>query len=253
MLLRISLIIAILAGIGTIVLTQMQARKQIQVVIQDRDDNIKGRAQEKGRADKTEKWLAATNVVLTQTRGTLAKTQEELNNTKQQLAAAQSSLQKTQADLAAEVAKRKDFEAQLEKFRQLGYTPEQIVQLRDNFKKASDAIEALEVEKAILSRQVAEWKNKYHSLIGGEEYVAPLPSGTKGKIVAVDPKWNFVVLNIGKDKGILERGVLLVHRESKFVGKVRIAEVMDSRSIANVMPGTALDEIREGDQVLSLQ
>ena len=50
MLLRISLIIAILAGIGTIVLTQMQARKQIQTVIESRDENIKGRAQEKSRA-----------------------------------------------------------------------------------------------------------------------------------------------------------------------------------------------------------
>lgn len=253
MLLRISLIIAILAGIGTIVLTQMQARKQILTVIESRDENIKGRAQEKGRADKAEKTLATTSNLLNQTKANLAKTEEELNNTRQQLAAAQSTLQKTEADLRAEVARRKDMEAQLEKFRQLGYTPEQIVQLRDNFRKSTDAIAALEDEKKILERNVREWRNKYLALVGGEDYAPDLPSGTKGKIVAVDPKWNFVVLNIGKEQGLLERGILLVHRASKFVGKVRISEVMENRCIANVMPGTTLDDIQEGDQVLSLQ
>ena len=66
----------------------------------------------------------------------------------------------------------------------------------------------------------------------------------------VDPKWNFVVLNIGKDKGLLERGILMVHRDSKYLGKVRIAEVQETRAIANVIPGTTVDEIQEGDQVL---
>jgi len=253
MLLRLSLIIAILAGIGTIVVTEMQARKQIQTVIEVRNENIEGRAKEKSRAEKAEKTLATTSNVLNQTKATLAKTEAELNNTKQQLAASQSNLQKTEGDLRAEVTKRKDFEAQLEKFRQLGYTPEQIVELRNSYKGATDAIAALEDEKKILARQVLEWKNKYLALVGGDEFAPDLPNGTKGKIVAVDPKWNFVVLNIGKDKGILERGILLVHRASKFVGKVRIAEVMENRCIANVMPGTSLNEIQEGDQVLSLQ
>lgn len=253
MLLRISLIIAILAGIGTIVVTQMQARKQIETVITERETHIKEENKERAGRKKAETTLATTSNLLNQTKATLAKTEEELNNTKQQLAAAQSNLQKTEADLRGEVAKRKDAEANLEKFRQLGKTPEEIVQLQNDYKKSSDAIAALEDEKKILARSVLEWKNKYLALTGDETYAPDLPSGTKGKIVAVDPKWNFVVLNIGKNKGMLERGILLVHRQSKFVGKIRIAEVMENRSVANVMPGTALDEIREGDQVLSLQ
>lgn len=253
MLLRISLVLAILAGIGTIVVTQKMARDQINTVIASRDDHINKENQERTGRKKAETTLATTSNLLNQTKATLAKTEEELNNTKQQLAAAQSNLQKTEGDLRAEVNKRKDAEAQLEKFRQLGLTPEQIVQLQNNYKKSNDAVAALEDEKKILARRVLELKNQVDSFLGGEEYVAPIPSGTKGKIVAVDPKWNFVVLNIGKDKGLLERGILLVHRQSKFVGKIRIAEVMDSRSIANVMPGTGLDEIQEGDQVLSLQ
>jgi hypothetical protein len=248
--LRIFLILAILASIGTIVLTQLHARKQIQAVIVDRDDNIQGRAKEKNRADKSEKDHAATKDVLQQTKGTLAKTEEELNNNKQQLASEQAKAQKLDTDLKAAVAARKDSDQQLDKWRQLGVTPEQVIETRAGLKKAQGDIEALNAEKVILARSAKDWENKYRIAMGGEDFEAPLPPGTKGKVVAVDPKWNFVVLNIGKDKGMLERGVLMVHRDSKFLGKVRIAEVLDNRCIANVVPGSALAEIQEGDHVL---
>jgi hypothetical protein len=250
MLLRVSLIIAILAGIGTIVVTQVVAKKQIQQVITERQQHIQQENQERTGRKKAETELAATRTTLQQTSNTLAKTEEELNNTKQQLAASNADLQKNKADLATAITARKDVEAQLEKWRQLGLSSEQVVALKNDYKKANDAIAALEDEKKILSRQVQEWRIKYEALVGGPDYEAPLPAGTKGKIVAVDPKWNFVVLNIGKDKGVLERGVLLVHRESKYIGKVRIAEVQETRCIATVMPGTTLEEIQEGDQVL---
>ena len=58
MLLRISLILAILAGIGTIVVTQLKMREHLQTIITVRDDNIKGRAAEATRAKKAETELA---------------------------------------------------------------------------------------------------------------------------------------------------------------------------------------------------
>ena len=77
-----------------------------------------------------------------------------------------------------------------------------------------------------------------------------LPAGTKGNVLAVDPKWNFVVLDLGSDKQMLEGGVLMVHRNSQLVGKVRISEVMANRCVATVVPGWKLGDIEEGDQVL---
>ena len=249
MLLRISLIIAILAGIGTIVVTQIKTREHIQGIIEQRETNAKDRDTATTRYKTAEKNLASTSNTLNQTKATLAKTQEELNGTKQQLAAAQSSIQKLDTDLKSAVAARNTAQQELERWRQVGPTPEQMRDIIASFKKAQDAVAALEDEKKILARRTRELQNKLDDIIGVTSD-PELPQGTKGNIVAVDPKWNFVVLDIGKDKGLLERGVLLVHRDSKYIGKVRISEVLDKRAIANVMAGTALTEIQEGDQVL---
>ncbi len=250
MLLRISLILVILVGAGTIFITQKMAREHIQGIITVREENIKGRAQEKSRADKSEREHTATKQVLTQTKDTLTKTEEELTGTKQQLQAAQDGLGKTKTELAQAIERRKTLEADIAKWESIGLKPEQIREMLANLKKAQDAIAVLEDEKKIMSRQIAELVNKIEILVGKDDYVVPLPAGTKGNVVAVDPKWNFVILDLGADKGMLEGGVLMVHRNSQLVGKVRIREVLPNRSVANLMPGWKLGEIEEGDQVL---
>ena len=77
-----------------------------------------------------------------------------------------------------------------------------------------------------------------------------LPPALKGKIIAVDPKYEFVVLNIGLDDGVLARGEMLVNRSGKLVAKVRILTAEPHRSVANVLPDWKQGEIMEGDIVL---
>jgi cell shape-determining protein MreC len=76
-----------------------------------------------------------------------------------------------------------------------------------------------------------------------------LPAGTKGEIVAVDPKFDFVVLNIGANQGVLPNAKLLVNRNGKLIAKVKITSVEPTRSIANVLSDWKQDELSEGDQV----
>jgi type II secretory pathway component PulC len=83
----------------------------------------------------------------------------------------------------------------------------------------------------------------------GTNPVVELSASLKGKILVVDPKWDFVVLNIGGDQGVLEDGELLVSRDGKLVAKVIVRSVLKDRSIANVMPGWKLGEVFEGDEV----
>ena len=71
-----------------------------------------------------------------------------------------------------------------------------------------------------------------------------------GKIVAVDPRYDFVVLDVGGNQGVVENGRLLVNRDGKLVAKVRVTKVEPNRSIANIMPDWKQAEIMEGDQVL---
>src|SRR5690349_13805421 len=124
MLLRISLIIAILAGVGTIVVTQIKMREHIQGIITVREENIKGRADEKKRADKAQKDLGTATNKLNQTQATLTKTQEELNAAKQNLATIQSSLAKVNADLKAANEARTAAQQELAKWEQIGPKPE---------------------------------------------------------------------------------------------------------------------------------
>ena len=88
------------------------------------------------------------------------------------------------------------------------------------------------------------------NLVGTAEMDVPLPAGLKGKILVVDPKWDFVVLDIGEAQGVLQNGVMMVSRNSKLVAKVKIMSVESNRSIANIIPNWKLGEVMEGDLVL---
>lgn len=251
MLLRICLIFAILAGAGTIFVTQKMARERFTEMRDTRNKNAADRDTATARYKKAENNLAGTSNKLNQTSNTLAKTEEELTGTKQQLATTQDQVNKTKADLAKAIEERKAVQAEIAKWESLGPKPEQIRDLIANFKNSQDAVVALGEEKKILDRRIAELENRIALILGNEDYVVKLPSGTKGNVVAVDPKWNFVVLDIGSNKGMLEGGILLVHRNSQLVGKIRIREVLPNRCVANVMPGWVLGDVEEGDQVIS--
>ena len=83
--------------------------------------------------------------------------------------------------------------------------------------------------------------------------LVPLPPDLQGKVVAVDPKWNFVVINVGQRQGVLARGEILISREGKLVARVKVRDVENDRCIANVMPGWKLADIFEGDVASSCQ
>ena len=77
------------------------------------------------------------------------------------------------------------------------------------------------------------------------------PPGLKGKVIAVDPKYDFVVLDIGRDKSVVERGVMLVARDGKYIGKVKISRANRTESIANLMPDWMRGQVMEGDEVIT--
>jgi len=87
-------------------------------------------------------------------------------------------------------------------------------------------------------------------ILQGTKTKVELPPSLKGKVMAVDPKYEFVVLDIGADDGLLARGEMLVNRSGKLVARVRILSLGPHRSVANVLPEWKQGEIMEGDIVL---
>jgi hypothetical protein len=113
-------------------------------------------------------------------------------------------------------------------------------------KKARDAVIA---ENKLLMASRDDLQRQLNNLVGNEELVA-LPTGLKGRVLAVDPKYDFVVLDIGDDQGAKERGEMMVNRQGKLIGKVRISSVQKDRCVATILPAWKRGEIMEGDQVI---
>ena len=245
---RISLIVAILAALGAGTLNVLQVRGHISTLISQRDDY--------------HTQLTQTQATLDTTKKTLATTEKNLADTQQQLADSQAAQKKAEAVAAAQQKKADDLVAQLAKatqdrdsaqadlaaYKGTGKSPQEILQLIALIKQDQDTINALNEEGRKLNRSIARLRNQLNELIG-TNYVVTLPAGLKGNVVVVDPKWDFVVLNVGDEEGVLPDGEMLVSRNGKLVAKVIVRTVEKDRCIANIMPGWKLGEVFEGDVV----
>jgi hypothetical protein len=250
MLMRICLFLAILAALGAGTLNVVYVRTHINTLISEREDQRTQKETAQADASKT-------HAELTKTQGTLAQTQQQLADSQaaqkkaETLAAAQ---QKRADDLSAQLAKatqdRDAAQAELAAYKATGKSPEEILKLIALIKQDQDTIAAINAEKAVLARNLLRVQSQLNGLLGNENYVVKLRADLKGEVVVVDPKWDFVVLDIGEVQGVLPDGELLVSRDGKLVAKVIARIVEKDRCIANIMPGWKIGEVFEGDQVI---
>jgi DNA repair exonuclease SbcCD ATPase subunit len=248
MLIRISLIVAIVAALAVGALNIVQVRDKIDTLITQRNDFHTER-------DEARTQLASTQRELTQTKDDLTQTQQELADTKSQRdkAVADAATQIKRANelsdkLAKTAQERDDAQNQLAAYKATGFSADQVGGLSKELKSSQAALEAIKEENVVLQRTVSRLNNELAKFVG-TNYVVTLRADLRGKVVAVDPKWEFVVLNIGGDQGVLEDGELLVSRDGKLVAKVIVRSVQKDRSIANIVPGWQLGDVIEGDEV----
>lgn len=249
MLIRISLIVAIIAGLAAGALNFIKVKEKIDTVVTERND----------WHSKHDKTFAE----LTTTKSTLVKTEKDLAGTKEKLATTQQERDKAVADaeihikksteltekLAVTVRERDDSRAELAAYTSTGYKPEQIAGLGKQIRQAQEALEASLEEKKIISASLQKAVDEIEWIKGKTPYVK-LRADLKGKILVADPKWEFVVLNVGQDEGAKIHGEMLVSRNGKLVAKVIISEVQKGRCIANILPGWKLGDVTEGDNVI---
>jgi len=249
MLIRISLIVAILAGLAVGGLNFVKVKEKITTLQTDLKQQTDGRI-------KAETELASTKKDLT-------KTTAELKQTKTELEAATAAKEKADAEVAAQTKRadkltedlnktrqeRDNAQSDLAAFKATGLTPQQILGMDKAFKALQDNLTVSESENKILMQKLKKVETEL-AVYKDKDFFVTLPAGLKGKVLVADPKWNFVVLNVGEDQGVLERGELLVNRNGRLVAKVVVRSVQKDRSIANVLPGWELGEVMEGDLVI---
>jgi Skp family chaperone for outer membrane proteins len=249
MLLRISLVVAILAGLATLFFSHTKVADRIATLTTERDtaqgaqrtaEEAQHKAEKERRLakeelDKANKNLDAKSAALDAATTKLAEQQKRANEDSEKLTKVTGELNDAQTELAS--------------WKALGVTVEQIKNAKDNLAKSNQERDAFADENKILLRRNTELASEL-SRYKGEEIEPKMPP-VRGKVLTVDPKYDFVVLNVGGNQGIVQNGRLLVDRDGKLVAKLRITKVEPNRSIANILPDWKQTEVMEGDQVLN--
>ena len=249
MLIRISLIVAILAGLAVGGLNFVKVKEKITTLQTDLKQQTDGRLKAETELASTKKDLTKTTAELKQTKTELEATTAAKEKADAELAAQVKRTDKLTEDLTKTRQERDDAQQQLEAYRVTGVTPQQILAMNKEFKTLQDNLAVADTENKVLARKVKKLETEL-AVYKDKEFFVPLPASLKGKVLVADPKWNFVVLSIGEDQGVLERGELLVNRNGKLVAKVVVRSVQKDRCIANVLPGWELGEVMEGDLVI---
>jgi hypothetical protein len=248
MLLRISLILAILAGLGVIGVSQFMLRPQITEMRDTRDHNKKMWDQTQRTLTKTKKDLKTTQETLTKTETDLEETKGRLVSTTAQLSAEQKRAKGLQENINDLSSRLKTATDNLAAWTNLGLTVDQVQGVIDTNKKLRGDKLALQNENKLFVDNIRKLKAQIIRILGPDE-PPPMPPGVRGTVLVVDPKWDFVVLDVGSAHEVVPRGIMFVSRDGDLVAKVRIADVEDERCIANIMPGWKLKEVMEGDIV----
>ncbi|MGC1482135.1 MAG: hypothetical protein WA771_16670, partial [Chthoniobacterales bacterium] len=115
-------------------------------------------------------------------------------------------------------------------------------------------ITELEALVSSLENKNAELRKETDDLTKREEdrQAVRMREGLEGQVLAVNPAWNFVVLSIGDNRGVVNNAEMLLKRNGRYLGKVRVTSVEPSTSIADIVANSLPTGVspQPGDQVI---
>ena len=249
--LRPALILAFLASLGSLGVAffiTKPAVDNINSVLADTKSTLDKTQQAERKAQSEAKTYKAGKEVAERD---LAETKVALEASTAKATEQETRANKLTGDLAKASSERNDARNELAQWLALGVKPSDVTNLKIGKKTAEDERDNLAAEKIVFLRKIQTIQAHLDQYVNPDKEVV-LPTGLAGHVIAVDPKWNFVLLDIGSNAGVLERGQMKVHRHGKFISKVRIVSVEATTAIANVMSDwRQVDQnVAEGDSVL---
>jgi hypothetical protein len=201
--------------------------------ITSEDLKLSKSAEEKTKTDLTE--AQAKNQELSLTADKLTK---DLSTTKTDLESTNSKLTLTAEQLQAYTDELKG-KKPAELFTELNDLSEKMKVSESENKILNSAKEKLDLELKKLRTEVEMTKP------GSAKSIS-----LSGKIVAVNPTWNFVILDLGKNDQLVEGLTMVIYRGEKMIGKIKTVTVDAQTSVADVLPGTPASALEVGDQVV---
>ncbi len=180
--------------------------------IADTEAAKKGQADAESKLKESDEKIAAVNAELEKIKGSTGATM-----TAEEVAAKVNALQKERDDLKVEV---------------------------DEQKKVADTLRSKDTE------QTGKFTALEQKVMHYEKEVAL--HSFSGNVTAVNPGWNFVVLNVGDRRGATPNSTVIISRGGAMIAKARITSVEPDQSIADVIAGSLPRgvTIQPGDQVV---
>lgn len=198
---------------------------------------------------------------LEETKETLAKTEGQLQQTKNTLASTEATLQQTQDTVARlegdvrtkdnEIAQRNSEVMRLEDDK-LGLERE-VEMARNQIDRHMNELADARAEYESLQQAYEAEVRRSLALSSPDTGDVIMSSDVAGRVLSVNPEWNFVILDIGSEEGLRANAIMLVHRGTEFVGKVRISDVRQDLSVAEIVHDSLLLPIHQGDGVIAPQ
>ncbi|MCE9587312.1 MAG: hypothetical protein K8R57_03245 [Verrucomicrobia bacterium] len=186
--------------------------------------------------------LASENTDL---KAQIAKSSSNAADVQKQISDRDATIDQQKTDMAAKDAHITDLEAKVNS------TAKPPVDPSDDLKRQIE-------EKDILTTSLqTKLKDQESQLAALKEREAQrrsksMRSGLEGRILAVNPSWNFVVLSLGDRNGVVNNAEMLIKRGSQLIGKVRITSVEPSTSIADIVVNSVRGglSVQPGDTVI---
>jgi septal ring factor EnvC (AmiA/AmiB activator) len=250
MLLKISLGLAILLGVATIFLTHTQLGGKIDQLTTDLQTTTTDLEQSRATEQKQRTDIKALRTQVEDTTRNLGEATNALAQAQAKVEEQQTRADRAMAELNTVTVERNTAQQELSQWRLFEMTPDQIRNQLTRLRQVEREREVFVTENKTQSRKISDLERRLGRYEGDEIPEVQLPPGTKGNIVAVDPKYDFVVLDIGAQQGVLQDAKMMINRDGKLIGKVKITSVEQNRSVANILPEWKQDEVMEGDQVL---
>ena len=196
---------------------------------------------------KSQNDLKDTNTQLTDTKGQLASTQSQVTDLNTKLDTATKAVADKDAQIAAANQKLQDALGKVGPGGDATDIAKQIDDLKRQLEEDKVVKEGLDNQLKTATAQVQQLTKRN---LDRERGV--LVAGLQGRVLAVDHNWNFVVINLGDQKGVNANSTMIIQRGGSLVGKAKITSVDPTQSIADIIPNSvpAGVTVEAGDTVV---
>lgn len=216
------------------------------------------------KSTQSQQAIAAAKKELNDANTSLATVKAERDQATSQATSLQSDVEKAKAEVASLTTQKTAAESQVAQLQADVQSKQQELETLRNAQQTPAAQGPSQEQLAIQKEQetlIAQLQQKVDNQTAelskyrqadDDRKQGLMRPGTEGKILAVNPAWNFVVLSLGDKNGVVNNAELLIKRGRQLIGKVRVTSVEPSTSIADIVSNSVPQGvvINPGDRVI---